>query len=104
MNNKITPSDYEANNLDKNILTKSDKLAVTSMICAIVSVIGDMIPIVKYFTVVASMLALIFGIITVNKTTSKRAFAVAGIVISIMSLIYFIYSLYLVYSLKYYFI
>lgn len=64
-------------------------MAVASLICGILGLIGGWIPVVQYFTLILSIIGLILGIIARKKAAQEgqpKGMATAGIVLSIIGL------------------
>ena len=65
----------------------SSKIAIASLVCGILGIVGAWIPIVQYFTVILSILGIVFGVKARKEAPAdKRGMATAGMVLGIISL------------------
>ena len=64
---------------------KSNGLSIAALVCGILGIIGGFIPVVCYFTLVLSILGVVFGVLGHKKCASK-GMGTAGLVLGIIGL------------------
>lgn len=65
----------------------ANKLAIASLVCGILGIVGSFIPIVQYFTTVLSILGIVFGVKARKQASAdKRGMATAGLALGIVAL------------------
>lgn len=79
----------ENNNMENNINNGnvnpngSNGMSIAALVCGILGIIGGFIPIAQYFTLLLSILGIIFGVLGRKKSTNK-GLATAGLVLGIV--------------------
>lgn len=71
-------------------MTHYQNLAKAALICGVLGIIGAWIPLVKYFTGLLTILAVVFGAISMPKIpagTQGHGLALAGFAIGVLSVI-----------------
>ncbi len=67
--------------------TEKEKLAIASMICGILGIVGGSIPYVGEFTLILSVLGIVFGCMTKNHVTGDHhTMALAGLITGIIGI------------------
>ena len=66
---------------------RQSALGVTSLVLGIIAIIIAFIPFLNIISLPTAVVAIVFGIITVIRTSVKKAFAISGIILSVLAIV-----------------
>lgn len=66
---------------------RQSALGVTSLVLGIIAIIIAFIPFLNIISLPTAIIAIVFGIITVIRTSVKKAFAISGIILSVLAIV-----------------
>lgn len=66
---------------------RQSALGITSMILGIIAIIISFVPFLNIISLPTAIIAIVFGIITVIRTSVKKAFAISGIILSVLAIV-----------------
>lgn len=64
----------------------SNGLSIAALVCGILGIVGGFIPVVQYFTLVLSILGVVFGVMGRKRANGKSGLATAGLVLGVIGL------------------
>lgn len=68
---------------------QSKGLSIAALVCGILSIVGDFIPVINYFTFVLAIVAIVLGAMAMkkaNENNEPKGMAIAGLVLGIVAL------------------
>lgn len=77
----------EKKNKEENNEKRQSALGITSMILGIIAIIISFVPFLNIISLPTAIIAIVFGIITVIRTSVKKAFAISGIILSVLAIV-----------------
>lgn len=72
---------------EENNEKRQSALGITSMILGIIAIIISFVPFLNIISLPTAIIAIVFGIITVIRTSVKKAFAISGIILSVLAIV-----------------
>ena len=66
---------------------RQSALGITSMILGIIAIIISFVPFLNIISLPTAIIAIVFGIITVIRISVKKAFAISGIILSVLAIV-----------------
>ena len=72
---------------EENNEKRQSALDITSMILGIIAIIISFVPFLNIISLPTAVVAIVFGIITVIRTSVKKAFAISGIILSVLAIV-----------------
>lgn len=66
---------------------RQSALGITSLVLGIIAIIIAFIPFLNIISLPTAIIAIVFGIITVIRTSVKKAFAISGIILSVLAIV-----------------
>lgn len=72
---------------EENNEKRQSALGITSMILGIIAIIISFVPFLNIISLPTAVVAIVFGIITVIRTSVKKAFAISGIILSVLAIV-----------------
>lgn len=66
---------------------RQSALGVTSLVLGIIAIVIAFIPFLNIISLPTAVVAIVFGIITVIRTSVKKAFAISGIILSVLAIV-----------------
>ena len=72
---------------EENNEKRQSALGITSMILGIIAIIISFVPFLNIISLPTAIIAIVFGIITVIRTSGKKAFAISGIILSVLAIV-----------------
>ena len=72
---------------EENNEKRQSALGITSMILGIIAIIISFVPFLNIISLPTAVVAIVFGIITVIRISVKKAFAISGIILSVLAIV-----------------
>ena len=72
---------------EENNEKRQSALGITSMILGIIAIIISFVPFLNIISLPTAIIAIVFGIITVIRISVKKAFAISGIILSVLAIV-----------------
>lgn len=72
---------------EENNEKRQSALGVTSLVLGIIAIIIAFIPFLNIISLPTAVVAIVFGIITVIRISVKKAFAISGIILSVLAIV-----------------
>ena len=72
---------------EENNEKRQSALGITSMILGIIAIIISFVPFLNIISLPTAIIAIVFGIITVIRKSVKKAFAISGIILSVLAIV-----------------
>lgn len=72
---------------EENNEKRQSALGITSMILGIIAIIISFVPFLNIISLPTAIIAIVFGIITVIRTSVKKEFAISGIILSVLAIV-----------------
>lgn len=66
---------------------RQSALGVTSLVLGIIAIVIAFVPFLNIISLPTAIIAIVFGIITVIRTSVKKAFAISGIILSVLAIV-----------------